>query len=159
VAGEASEEERERVDQCLRGSSRVRECVHVLREIMEDNRSGGVRTVTSFARAKKGRRTGLIHSLTLGRPSRADLSAARAGPPLFIAIPGLLCGLVAVFLAIVSLIRTVPVGPGAMQYGWVCLFLISVFGIYGSVEFFLGKSVRPLMLALALGVFMDVTAL
>ncbi len=81
------------------------------------------------------------------------------GPPLHIAIVGFLCGLTAVFLLILALIRSVRTEAGTSQYGWLCLALVSAFGIYGTVQFFVGRSVKYLMLALTLGVFVNVMAL
>ncbi len=55
-----------------------------------------------------------------------------------------------------------PVGAreaGATRYGWLCLALVSAFGIYGAVQFFIGRSVKYLMLALTLGVFVDAMSL
>ena len=48
---------------------------------------------------------------------------------------------------------------GSTQYGWLCLALVSAFGIYGAVQFFIGRSAKYLMLALALGVFVDAMSL
>ena len=81
------------------------------------------------------------------------------GPPLHIAITGFLAGLTGVILLILSLIQSVRGEPGVTQYGWLCLALVSGFGIYGAVQFFLGKSVKYLMLALTLGVFVDIVSL
>jgi hypothetical protein len=81
------------------------------------------------------------------------------GPPLHIAITGFLCGLASVVLLILSLIQSVRGEPGVTQYGWLCLALVSGFGIYGATQFFIGKSVKYLMLALTLGVFVDFASL
>lgn len=78
-----------------------------------------------------------------------------SGPPLHIAIIGLLCGLAGAVLLILSLIQSVRGEPGPGQYGWLCLALVSGFGIYGAVQFFAGKSVKLLLLALTLGVFVN----
>jgi hypothetical protein len=84
---------------------------------------------------------------------------APTGPPLHIAITGFLCGLAAGVLLLLSLIQSVRGEPGMTQYGWLCLALISAFGIYGAVQFYIGKTVKLLMLALTLGVFVDLAAL
>ena len=81
------------------------------------------------------------------------------GPPLHIAITGFLAGLTGVILLILSLIQSVRGEPGVSQYGWLCLALVSGFGIFGAVQFFVGKSVKYLMLALTLGVFVDIASL
>jgi hypothetical protein len=77
------------------------------------------------------------------------------GPPLHIAIVGLLCGLTAIVLLILALVQSVRGEVGPAQYGWLCLALVSGFGIYGAVQFYLGKSVKLLILALTLGVFVN----
>ncbi len=81
------------------------------------------------------------------------------GPPIHIAVIGFLCGLTAVLLLILSLIQSVRTQAGTTQYGWLCLALVSAFGIYGAVQFFIGRSVKFLMLALTLGIFVDAMAL
>ena len=81
------------------------------------------------------------------------------GPPLHIAITGFLLGLTSIILLILALIQSVRGEAGVTQYGWLCLALVSGFGIYGAVQFFTGKSVKYLMLALTLGVFVDIASL
>jgi len=84
---------------------------------------------------------------------------AATGPPLHIAITGFLCGLTSLLLLVLSLIQSVRGQAGPTQYGWLCLALVSAFGIYGAVQFFIGRSVKYLMLALTLGVFVDAMSL
>ena len=84
---------------------------------------------------------------------------APTGPPLHIAIIAFLCGLAAVLLLVLSLIQSVRVQAGPTQYGWLCLAMVSGFGIYGAVQFYVGRSVKYLMLALTLGVFVDAMGL
>ncbi len=84
---------------------------------------------------------------------------AATGPPLHIAITGFLCGLASLLLLVLSLIQSVRGQAGPTQYGWLCLALVSAFGIYGAVQFFIGRSVKYLMLALTLGVFVDAMSL
>lgn len=100
-----------------------------------------------------GMRVGLDDDLAPAAPPRPT------GPPLHIAIVGLLCGLAGVSLLLLSLIQSVRDEQGATQYGWLCLALVSAFGIYGTVQFYLGKTAKLLMLALTLGVFVDLAAL
>jgi hypothetical protein len=100
-----------------------------------------------------GMRVGLDDDLAPPPPSRSS------GPPLHIAITGSLCGLTSVLLLILSLIQSIRDEPGVTQYGWLCLALVSAFGIFGSVQFFIGKSSKYLMLALTLGVLVDLMAL
>ncbi|MDR3620781.1 MAG: hypothetical protein P4L85_15625 [Paludisphaera borealis] len=82
-----------------------------------------------------------------------------SGPPLHIAIPGMLCGLAGVVLAILALIQSVRVEPGMYQYGWMALGVVAGYGIYGAVQFLRGKSVKNLILALTLGVIVNIIAL
>jgi len=96
-----------------------------------------------------GLRVGLEDDLAPPPPPPAS------GPPLHIAIIGLLCGLTAVVLLVLSLVQSVRGEPGPAQYGWLCLSLVSGFGIYGAAQFYLGKSVKLLILALTLGAFVD----
>jgi hypothetical protein len=81
------------------------------------------------------------------------------GPPLHIAITGFLCGLTGVVLLILALIQSVRGEPGPTQYGWLCLALVSGFGIYGAVQFLTGKTAKMLILALTLGVFVNLFSL
>ncbi len=81
------------------------------------------------------------------------------GPPLHIAITGFLCGLASVVMLVLALVQSVRVEAGVTQYGWLCLALVSGFGIYGAVQFYIGRSVKYLMLALTLGVFVDFASL
>jgi hypothetical protein len=78
---------------------------------------------------------------------------APSGPPLHIAITGFLCGLTSALLLVLALVQSVRGEPGLTQYAWLCLALVSAFGIFGAVQFFIGRSVKYLMLALTLGVF------
>jgi hypothetical protein len=78
---------------------------------------------------------------------------------LHIAITGGLLGVGGLILLILSLIRSVGGAGGWENYGWLCLALVSAFGIYASVQFIRGKSAKLLMLALTLGVIVDLMAL
>jgi DNA-directed RNA polymerase subunit RPC12/RpoP len=100
-----------------------------------------------------GMRVGLEDDLA---PSPPPLPA---GPPLHISISGFLCGLASVILGILALIHSVRGDPGVNQYGWICLALVSAFGVFGVVQFLRGNSVKMLMIALTLGVLIDITAL
>jgi hypothetical protein len=81
------------------------------------------------------------------------------GPPLHIAIAGFLCGLASVLLLIYALIWSIRGEQGVTQYGWLCLALVCAFGIYGAIQFYIGRSTKYLMLALFLGLLVDLTAL
>jgi hypothetical protein len=96
-----------------------------------------------------GLRIGLEDDLVPAAPPRAQ------GPPVHIAIIGGLCAFAAVILLIVSLVRSVG-GAGRWEnYGWLCLGLVAGFGVYGAVQFIRGRSAKILMLALSLGLMID----
>jgi hypothetical protein len=101
-----------------------------------------------------GMRVGLEDDLTLPPPPPPS-----TGLPLHIAITGFLCGLASVILLILALIMSVREEPGVTQYGWLCLVLVSALGIHGAIQFFIGRSVKYLMLALTLGVLVDLMSL
>ena len=100
-----------------------------------------------------GMRVGLEDDLAPPPPPRST------GPPIHIAVTGFLSGLASVILLVLALIQSVRGGPGVTQYGWLCLALVSAFGIYGAIQFYIGKSPKYLMLALTLGVFVDIVSL
>jgi hypothetical protein len=81
------------------------------------------------------------------------------GPPLHIAIIGGLLGVGGLILLIYSLIRSVGGGAAWENYGWVCLALVAAFGIYASVQFIRGRTAKLLMLALTMGLVVDILAL
>ncbi|HZW32600.1 MAG TPA: hypothetical protein VFF52_17935 [Isosphaeraceae bacterium] len=100
-----------------------------------------------------GLRIGLEDDLAPPPPPRPQ------GPPMHIAVIGGLCGVAGLILLIASVIQSVGGAGGWQNYAWLCLALVSAFGIYGSVEFIRGRSAKLLMLALSLGVMIDLTAL
>lgn len=81
------------------------------------------------------------------------------GPPIHIAIVGMLCGLFGVILTILSLIQSVRGAEGVYQYGWIALGIIAGYGVYGSVLFIQGKSIKNLILALTLGLFVNIISM
>jgi hypothetical protein len=79
------------------------------------------------------------------------------GPPLHVSIIGGLCATAGLIFLIMALMRTGGGGGQGLQlYGWLCMALVSAFAILASVQFIRGKSVKLLMLALTLGVVVDV---
>jgi hypothetical protein len=81
------------------------------------------------------------------------------GPPLHIAIIGGLLGVGALILLITSLINSVGGGDSLRNYGWLCLAMVSGFGIFAVVQFIRLKSAKLLMVALTLGVIVNLLAL
>lgn len=82
-----------------------------------------------------------------------------SGPPIHVAVVGTLLGAGALVLLIVSLVRSVGAGEGWQNYGWLCLALISAFGMFAAVQFIRLKTVKLLMVALTLGVIINLLAL
>jgi hypothetical protein len=100
-----------------------------------------------------GLRVGLADDLSPPPPPRPQ------GPPIHIALIGGLVGTVALILLLASLVYSVK-GPDQWQkYGWLCLALVSGFGIYAAVQFIRGRSAKLLMTALTLGVVIDLMVL
>jgi hypothetical protein len=98
-------------------------------------------------------RVGLEDDLAPPPPTRS------MGPPLHISIIGTFCVAAAVILLILAVINSVGEQSRIAYFCWISLALVSGFGIYSAVEFIRGKSVKLLMLALALGVVVDVMTL
>ncbi|MDG3003208.1 hypothetical protein [Paludisphaera mucosa] len=82
-----------------------------------------------------------------------------SGIPLHIAIPGIFCALAGGLLTLLAIIQSVRVPAGMYQYGWLMLGVVAGYGVYGSVQFLRGKSLKVLLLALTLGAIVDVIAL
>jgi hypothetical protein len=100
-----------------------------------------------------GLRVGLEDDLAPPPPSRPS------GPPLHIAIIGGLLGVASLTLLILSLIRSVGGEGGWQNYGWLCLAIVSGFSIFATVQFLRLKSAKLLLIALTLGVVIDLMAL
>ncbi len=98
-------------------------------------------------------RVGLEDDLAPPRPVRSE------GAPLHISIIGTFCVAAAVILLILAIIQTVREQSQLAYVCWISLALVSGFGIYAAVEFIRGKSVKLLMLALSLGVVVNLMTL
>ena len=98
-------------------------------------------------------RVGLDDDLAPPPPPRPQ------GPPLHVAISAGLCGTAGLIFTLLGVIQSTRSESNVQNYGWLVLALVSGFGIYGCVQFIRGKSVKLLMLALALGVAVDVIGL
>jgi DNA-directed RNA polymerase subunit RPC12/RpoP len=81
------------------------------------------------------------------------------GPPVHITLIGGLCGTVGLILLLLSLIRSLGSSEDLQKYGWLCLAMVSAFGIFAAVQFIRGRSAKLLMMALTLGVVIDLMAL
>ncbi|WP_337176471.1 hypothetical protein [Paludisphaera sp.] len=100
-----------------------------------------------------GMMVGLDDDLTPPPPPRPT------GAPLYITIPGMLCGLAGGIMAILALVQSARTEEGVHRYGWLMLAVVAGYGVYGAVQFLRGKSVKVLILALTLGAIVDVIAL
>ncbi len=100
-----------------------------------------------------GMRVGLEDDLAPPPPPRSE------GAPLHISIIGTFCVAAAVILLILAIVQSVKEQSQLRYFCWISLGLVSGFGVYAAVEFIRGKSVKLLMLALSLGVVVDVMTL
>jgi hypothetical protein len=76
-----------------------------------------------------------------------------------VSIIGGLCATAGIILMLVGAIQSTRGESNIQNYGWLGLAMVSAFGIYACVQFIRGKSAKLLMVALALGVAVDVVSL
>jgi hypothetical protein len=100
-----------------------------------------------------GLRIGLDDDLAPPAPPPAE------GPPFHITTIGTLCGTAGLILLILAIIQSTRGESSAEHFAWLALAVVSGFGIFASVQFIRGKSAKLLILALTLGVVVDVLAL
>jgi DNA-directed RNA polymerase subunit RPC12/RpoP len=81
------------------------------------------------------------------------------GPPLHVSVVGGLCATGGLILTLLGVINSTRSESSLQNYSWLVLALVSGFGIYACVQFIRGRSVKLLMLALALGVAVDLIGL
>lgn len=82
-----------------------------------------------------------------------------SGPPIHVAVVGGLLGVAALILLVVSLLQSVGGAAGWENYGWLCLAVVSGFSVFAVVQFVRLKTVKLLMVALTLGVVIDLLAM
>jgi hypothetical protein len=81
------------------------------------------------------------------------------GPPFHITMIGGLCATGALILLLLAVIQSTR-GESAVEHSaWLALAVVSGFGIYAAVQFIRGKSAKLLIVALTLGVVVDVVSL
>jgi hypothetical protein len=102
---------------------------------------------------ESGMRVGLEDDLAPPPPPRPQ------GPPLHVAIVGGVCATGGLILTLLSVIQSTQSESSLQNYTCLVLALVSGFGVYACIQFIRGKSVKLLMLALALGVAVDVVGL
>jgi hypothetical protein len=84
---------------------------------------------------------------------------APSGPPLHVAIVGGLLGVGALILLILALMNSVGGAEGVQNYGWLCLAVAAGFGMFAVVQFVRLKTAKLLLVALTLGVVINVMTL
>jgi phage FluMu protein Com len=129
--------------------ARARRCVHC---------GGGVPPGMSICQTcgtdqETGMRVGLEDDLAPPPPPRP------AGPPLHVAIIGGICATSGIILALTGAIQSTRGTSDIEKYWWLTLALVSAFGIFACVQFMRGKSARVFMLALTMGVAVNVIGL
>jgi hypothetical protein len=100
-----------------------------------------------------GTRVGLDDDLAPPPPRRPQ------GPPLHISIIGGLCGTAAIIAMLTGVILSTQGQSSVEHYAWLVLAAVSAFAIFGSVQFIRGKSAKVLLLALTIGMGVDVLGL
>jgi phage FluMu protein Com len=86
--------------------------------------------------------------------------AAAEGPPFHIAMVGGLCTAAALSLLVLAIVKSVDRSTSSMQnLAWLGLAVVSGFAVYAAAQFIRGKSLKLLVVALTLGVVVDVMSL
>ena len=85
--------------------------------------------------------------------------APAQGPPFHVAIVGGLCIAAGLLLMVLAVTQSVRPTADWRQYGWLVLALVSAYGIYTSIEFIRGRTAKLLMVALMLGIIVDLIAM
>ena len=129
--------------------SRARRCVHCGSSVPQ----GMSICPTCGTDQETGMRVGLDDDLTPPPPPRPQ------GPPLHVSIVGGLCGTVAIIALLGGVIESTRGQTSIEHYAWLTLAGVSAFAIFGCVQFIRGKSAKLLLLALTLGMGVDVLGL
>jgi hypothetical protein len=79
--------------------------------------------------------------------------------PIGVGVVGGLTGVGSAALLLLSLLKLVNQKDDLAYWGYACLGVICAFGIYGSVQFLRGKSIKLLLIALTLGAITDIIGL
>ena len=102
---------------------------------------------------ESGLRVGLEDDLAPPPPPAPE------GPPFHITTIGVLCGTAGLILLIMAIIQSTRGDSSVEHFAWLALAVVSGFGIFASVQFIRGRSAKLLIVALTLGVVVDVLAL
>jgi phage FluMu protein Com len=81
------------------------------------------------------------------------------GPPVHVSIAGGLCITGSLILLILAIIKSVQTESTIALLSWLGLGVVSAYGIFSAVQFVRGKSAKHLIVALTLGVVVDVMTL
>jgi hypothetical protein len=100
-----------------------------------------------------GMQVGLDDDLSPPPPPRSQ------GPPFHVSIIGGLCGTAAIITMLTGVIKSTKGESSVEHYAWLTLAAVSAFAIFGSVQFIRGRSAKVLLLALTLGMGVDVLGL
>ena len=103
--------------------------------------------------------TGFASDSTTGKPVTSAGPPPSQGPPIHVAVVGGLCAAAGLILMLLAVTQSVRGSSDWRQYGWLFLALVSAYGIYTSVEFIRGRTAKLLMVALMLGIIVDLMAL
>ena len=82
-----------------------------------------------------------------------------SGPPVHVSISGGLCITGSLILLVLAVIQSTKAVSSLELFSWLALGLVSGFAIYAAVQFIRGKSAKQLIVALTLGVIVDVLGL
>ena len=129
--------------------SRARRCIHCGSSVPQ----GMSLCPTCGTDQETGMRIGLEDDLAPPPPPRPQ------GPPLHISIVGGLCGTGALITMLSGVIMSTQGDPGIEHYAWLVLAAVSAFAIFGCVQFLRGRSAKVLLLALTIGLGVDVLGL
>jgi hypothetical protein len=81
------------------------------------------------------------------------------GPPIHVATIGGLCIAASLVLLTMAVMGSVRVASSLENWGWLCLAVIAIFGIFAAVQFIRGKTAKLLIVALSIGAVVDVMVL
>jgi hypothetical protein len=129
--------------------SRARRCTHCGSSVPQ----GMSICPTCGTDQETGMRVGLEDDLAPPPPPRPQ------GPPLHVSIVGGLCGTAAIITMLAGVIQSTKGESSIEHYAWLTLAAVSLFVIFGCVQFIRGKSAKLLLLALTLAMGVDVLGL
>jgi hypothetical protein len=109
--------------------------------------------VTCGTDQESGMRVGLEDDLAPPPPPPSH------GPPVHIATIGGLCATASLIFLLAAIVQSTRSESALGLPGWLAVAMVPAFAIFASIEFIRGRSARLLLVALTLGVVVDVLAL